>query len=85
MPSSKAVTNTTDANRPLGEEAIREAAESLRERVDSVAVVSVFSPVDASHEERAAEILTEVLGDLPMTHSYEIGNRPAGSGKTRRS
>lgn len=60
--------------RPLDEDAIREAAESFKGKVDSVAVVSVFSPVDASHEERAAEILTDVLGDLPVTHSYEIGS-----------
>lgn len=60
--------------RPLDTEAIREAAESFRGKVDSLAVVSAFSPVDQSHELRAAEILTEVLGDLPVTWSHEIGS-----------
>lgn len=38
--------------RPLDCDAVREAAESFKGKVDSVAVVSVFSPVDASHERR---------------------------------
>jgi N-methylhydantoinase A/oxoprolinase/acetone carboxylase beta subunit len=59
---------------PLDTDAIRKAAESFRGQVDSVAVVSVFSPVDAGHEERAAEILLDVLGDLPVTYSHEIGS-----------
>jgi N-methylhydantoinase A/oxoprolinase/acetone carboxylase beta subunit len=60
--------------RPLATGAVREAAEAFKGKVDSIAVVSVFSPVDASHEERAAEILIDVLGDLPVTHSFEIGS-----------
>jgi len=60
--------------RPLDERAVRQAAESFRGKVDSVAVVSVFSPVDSSHEERAAEILRDVLGDVPVTCSHEIGS-----------
>jgi N-methylhydantoinase A/oxoprolinase/acetone carboxylase beta subunit len=60
--------------RPLDEAAIRDAAREFRGQVDSVAVVSVFSPVDASHEERAAAILRAELGDLPVTFSHEIGS-----------
>lgn len=60
--------------RPLDTAAIREAAESFKGKVDSLAVVSAFSPVDQSHELRAAEILTDVLGDLPVTWSHEIGS-----------
>ncbi len=60
--------------RPLDEAAVRAAAESFRGEVDSVAVVSVFSPVDASHEERAGAILLDVLGDLPVTYSDQIGS-----------
>jgi N-methylhydantoinase A/oxoprolinase/acetone carboxylase beta subunit len=60
--------------RPLDERAIRAVAESFRGEVDSVAVVSVFSPVDFSHEERASAIMRDVLGDLPITYSHEIGS-----------
>ncbi len=60
--------------RSLDVAAVRAAAESFRGQVDSVAVVGVFSPGDASHEERAAEILREVLGDVPITYSHEIGS-----------
>ncbi|MEZ4522719.1 MAG: hydantoinase/oxoprolinase family protein [Thermomicrobiales bacterium] len=59
---------------PLDRDAIREAAESFKGEVDSLAVVSVFSPVDAAHEEAAAGILGDVLGDLPVTYSHEIGS-----------
>ena len=59
---------------PLNREAIREAAERFRGEVDSLAVVSVFSPVDASHEEAAADLLRDTLGDLPVTYSHEIGS-----------
>lgn len=58
----------------LNLDAVRETAESFKGKVDSVAVVSVFSPVDASHEERAAEVLRDVLGDIPITYSHEIGS-----------
>jgi N-methylhydantoinase A/oxoprolinase/acetone carboxylase beta subunit len=60
--------------RPLDERAVRQAAESFRGNVDSVAVVSVFSPVDDSHEQRAGAILLDVLGDLPITYSDQIGS-----------
>ncbi len=59
---------------PLDRRAIRQAAESFGDEVDSLAVVSVFSPVDASHEEAAADVLRDVLGDLPVTYSHEIGS-----------
>lgn len=60
--------------RPLDTRAIVEAAESFKGQVDALAVVGVFSPVDDAHEKRAAEILLDVLGDLPVTYSYEIGS-----------
>ncbi|HUY99516.1 MAG TPA: hydantoinase/oxoprolinase family protein [Thermomicrobiaceae bacterium] len=59
---------------PLDVGAVRKAAESFMGKVDALAVVSVFSPVDADHERRAAEVLRGVLGDLPLTYSYEIGS-----------
>ncbi len=60
--------------RPLDERAVREAAESFKGQVDAVAVVSVFSPVDASHEKRAGAILLDVLGNVPITYSDQIGS-----------
>ncbi len=54
--------------------AVQAAAESFKGQVDSLAVVGVFSAVDPSHEQRAANILRETLGDLPITYSHEIGS-----------
>jgi len=61
---------------PLDEGEVRGVAKELRERrVESVAVCSIFSPVNADHEERVAEILREELGpDIPITLSHEIGS-----------
>jgi N-methylhydantoinase A/oxoprolinase/acetone carboxylase beta subunit len=60
--------------RPLDTAAVKETAESFRDKVNSVAVVSVFSPVDPAHEQRSADIVREVLGDVPVTLSHEIGS-----------
>jgi N-methylhydantoinase A/oxoprolinase/acetone carboxylase beta subunit len=60
--------------RPLDVRAIEKAARSFKGQVDSLAVVSVFSAVDPSHEQRAAAVLRDVLGDLPLTYSSEIGS-----------
>lgn len=61
---------------PLDEAAIREAAADMKAKgVESVAVCSVFSPVDASHERRAARILTQELGEgVPVTLSSELAS-----------
>lgn len=60
---------------PLDEAHIREIAEGLKDQVDSVAITSVFSPVSAEHETRAAAIVKEVLGDdIAISLSSEIGN-----------
>ena len=60
--------------RPLDLRAITEAAQSFKGNVDALAVVGAFAAVDASHEQRAGELLREVLGDLPLTYSHEIGS-----------
>lgn len=57
----------------IDEEEIREACRRMRGQVDAVAVVGVFSPVDASQEQRAGEIVTEELG-VPVSLSAEIGS-----------
>src|SRR5262245_17691165 len=58
---------------PLDEAAVRAAAERLKkENVESVAVVYLFSYIDASHERRTAEILTETCPDLSISVSHRI-------------
>lgn len=59
---------------PLDEDAVRAAAESFAGQVDSLAVSGAFSTVDPSQELRAGAILREVLGELPITYSHEIGS-----------
>jgi N-methylhydantoinase A/oxoprolinase/acetone carboxylase beta subunit len=59
---------------PLDEGEIRGVAENIRERgIRSAAVTSVFSPVTAEMERRAAEILVEEIPELDVTLSSEIG------------
>ena len=58
----------------LDEGAIRDAARDARGRVAAVAVTGVFSPVSEDHEERAAEIVREEMGDIPVTLSHQIGS-----------
>ncbi len=58
----------------LDEDQIREAAHDFAD-VDAFAISSVFSPVRSDHEERAAEIVREVVGDeIPISVSNEIGS-----------
>lgn len=60
---------------PLDEQEIRGIAEELKDKVDSVAVTSVFSPVSADHELRAAAIIKEVMGEeISISLSSEIGS-----------
>jgi N-methylhydantoinase A/oxoprolinase/acetone carboxylase beta subunit len=58
----------------LREDEIRQVAEDLHHHgIRSVAISSVFSPVNAEFEQRAAEILTGELPDLAVSLSSEIG------------
>jgi N-methylhydantoinase A len=58
---------------PLDESEIRDAAERLKkENVESVAVVYLFSYIDASHERRTAEILAETCPNLSISVSHRI-------------
>src|SRR5579864_463496 len=59
---------------PLDLAAVERAAQSFQGEVDSITLVGVFSAVDASHERRAAAVARDVLGDLPITCSHEIGS-----------
>jgi N-methylhydantoinase A/oxoprolinase/acetone carboxylase beta subunit len=58
----------------LNEDEIKEIANRVKGRVDSIAVVSVFSPISAAHEKRAGEILKDELGPVPISYSHEIGS-----------
>lgn len=59
----------------LNEEKLYEIAQEIKEKVDSIAITSVFSPVSKKHEERASEIMKEVLGeDISVSLSSEIGS-----------
>jgi len=45
----------------------------MKDRVDSVAITGVFSPIIADHEEQAAAIVRDVLGEgIPVTLSHRI-------------
>ncbi|MFZ9449300.1 MAG: hydantoinase/oxoprolinase N-terminal domain-containing protein, partial [Alphaproteobacteria bacterium] len=59
---------------PLDEAAIRGAARAIRAAgLASVAISAAFSPIDPSHEIRAAEIMAEEIPGLPVTCSHELG------------
>ncbi|MFE0504287.1 hydantoinase/oxoprolinase N-terminal domain-containing protein [Peribacillus butanolivorans] len=59
----------------LDEEHLYQIAEEIKGEVDSIAITSVFSPVSQKHEQRASEILKEVLGDdVSVSLSSEIGS-----------
>jgi N-methylhydantoinase A/oxoprolinase/acetone carboxylase beta subunit len=59
---------------PLDEAAVHAAVGEARSKgVRSVAITSVFSPIDPSLEERAAEIVRAEMPESFVTLSYEIG------------
>jgi len=59
---------------PLDEDAIARFVEPIAERVDAVAIVSVFAPVSPEHELRAADRVREVAGsNVDLSLSHEIG------------
>lgn len=60
---------------PLDVEEIERIANLIKGEFESVAITSVFSPVDNSHEMRVAQILRDTLGeDFPISISSEIGS-----------
>lgn len=60
---------------PLDVEMIKNACEEMKGRIDSVAVTGVFSPMITDHEDRAEEIIKEVLGDsVHITLSNKIAS-----------
>jgi len=59
----------------LDNEEINKIAEEIDGNFDAVALTSVFSPVNTEHEEKAAKILREKLGEkVNISLSHEIGS-----------
>jgi N-methylhydantoinase A/oxoprolinase/acetone carboxylase beta subunit len=58
----------------LNEEELHKIAREIRGKIDSIAVISVFSPITPRHEQRAGEILLAELGAIPVSYSHEIGS-----------
>ncbi len=60
---------------PLDEDGIRKFLSSVANTVDAVAITSIFSPTSPQDEERARQIVSEVLGsNMAATLSHEIGS-----------
>jgi N-methylhydantoinase A/oxoprolinase/acetone carboxylase beta subunit len=59
---------------PFDEDAAARFFESLVGRVEAVAITCVFSSVSDRHERRAEALAREILGDLPVSLSHEIGS-----------
>jgi N-methylhydantoinase A/oxoprolinase/acetone carboxylase beta subunit len=59
---------------PLDEAAVTRAAGEMMEKgLKSVAISSIFSPLDSSHERRAAELVTKVMPGAVITCSSDLG------------
>jgi N-methylhydantoinase A/oxoprolinase/acetone carboxylase beta subunit len=59
---------------PFDEAGMRDAARRIRERgITAVAVASIFSPLDPTHELRAREILAEECPGAAVTLSHRLG------------
>lgn len=61
-------------NSPLDEQAVAKAAREFKAKgLQSVAITAVFSPIKGDLEERAADIVSEEMGDVAITLSHTIG------------
>ncbi len=59
---------------PLDEAAVTKAAQEMKAKgLKSVGISSIFSPLDPSHERRAAELVTKVVPDAVITCSSDLG------------
>jgi len=59
---------------PLNEDELRAALNELRGKVQALAIVSVFSPVNPAHEKRAAQIAAELMPGIRVTMSHELAS-----------
>ncbi len=59
---------------PLDEAAVTKAAQEMKAAgLKSVGISSIFSPLDPSHERRAAELVASVIRDVTITCSSDLG------------
>ncbi len=59
---------------PLDEKEILEVAKDIKSKgIQAVAISAVFSPVNSSFEDRAAEIIQNEMPDVAISLSHEIG------------
>jgi len=59
---------------PLDEAAVTKAAQEMKAAgLKSVGISSIFSPLDPSHEKRAAELVMAVIPDAAITCSSDLG------------
>ncbi|MFZ5782750.1 MAG: hydantoinase/oxoprolinase N-terminal domain-containing protein [Pseudomonadota bacterium] len=59
---------------PLDEGAVTRAAQEMKAKgLRSVAISAIFSPLDPSHEKRAAELVAAVLPEAVITCSSDLG------------
>jgi N-methylhydantoinase A/oxoprolinase/acetone carboxylase beta subunit len=59
---------------PLDEAAVTRAAQEMKAKgLKSIGISSIFSPLDPSHERRAAELVTAVIPDAIITCSADLG------------
>jgi N-methylhydantoinase A/oxoprolinase/acetone carboxylase beta subunit len=59
---------------PLDEAAVISAAQEMKASgLTSVGISSIFSPLDPSHERRAAELVAEVMPEVVITCSSDLG------------
>ena len=59
---------------PLDEAAVTKAAQEMKAAgLTSVGISSIFSPLDPSHERRAAELVASVIRDVTITCSSDLG------------
>lgn len=59
---------------PLDEDGVRRFLDGVAEQAEGIAVSGVFSPVLSDQEYRVEELVREVLGDVPVSLSHEIGS-----------
>jgi len=55
-------------------EATRRFLQSVAGSAEAVAITSVFADISPRHERAAATLVAELLGDVPVTLSHEIGS-----------
>lgn len=59
---------------PFDGDAVARFLEPLAGKIDAVAITSVFASVSERHETAAADIARDVVGDIPVSLSHEIGS-----------